>query len=232
MLRYAAGVDRRDFDLVASCFAPDFSGHFAGKDWSSRGDLIDFIKGVSYFHTTMHMMGNQFIEVEGDEASMETYAMLTHHATRANGKPYRLNTSGNHYVERVERRDGDWVIVERGGEPRWAPTGVTQVASGEPAVRWLLDRAEIHDLMMRYALGVDLRDYDRIRSCFAEGFRARYGSREFRELDELIAFIRGVEHFASTTHFLGNQLIELGSSPGSTGSPGSPGSPGSTGSPC
>ena len=39
-------------------------------------------------------------------------------------------------------------------------------------MQWLLDRAEIHDLMMQYALGVDLRDYERIRNCFASTFRA------------------------------------------------------------
>ena len=118
--------------------------------------------------------------------------------------------SRGQYVEDLTRRDGRWVITRRGGEPRWAPTGVTaRVHADEPAVQWLLDRAEIHDLMMQYALGVDLRDYERIRNCFASSFRASYGPREFTDADELIEFISGVEHFPSTTHFLGTQLIDV-----------------------
>jgi len=61
IMRYAAGVDRRDFELVASCFAPDVNGEFAGKHWQRRDALVEFISGVRYFHTTMHMLGNQFI---------------------------------------------------------------------------------------------------------------------------------------------------------------------------
>ena len=97
---------------------------------------------------------------------------------------------------------------------RWAPTGVRGLDSDDPAVRWLLDRAEIHDLLVQYALGVDQRDYERIRRCFAPGFHAAYGDREFDDLDELCAFISGVEHFHSTTHFLGTQLIEVAAAPG------------------
>jgi hypothetical protein len=63
--------------------------------------------------------------------------------------------------------------------------------------------------MMQYALGVDLRDYDRIRNCFASSFRAVYGAHEFTDGDALIDFISGVEHFASTTHFLGSTLIDV-----------------------
>jgi 3-phenylpropionate/cinnamic acid dioxygenase small subunit len=209
IMRYAAGVDRRDFTLVAACFAADVTGDFAGQSWESRDALVEFISGVRYFHTTMHMMGNQFIEVAGDSASLDSYAMLTHHATRPGESDWLLNRSANLYVEKLERRDGSWVIARRGGEPSYAPTGVTAVKSDDLAVRWLLDRAEIHDLMMSYALGVDLRDYERIAACFAPRFRAVYFDREFTEVAPLLDFIRGVELFESTTHFLGNQLIEI-----------------------
>ena len=63
--------------------------------------------------------------------------------------------------------------------------------------------------MVSYALGVDEHDYDRVRACFAPGFRARYGDHEFGDLDPLIEYISGVEHFVSTTHFMASQLIEV-----------------------
>jgi hypothetical protein len=135
--------------------------------------------------------------------------MLTHHRIDDDGTPSELNVSGGRYVEKLGRRDGRWVIVQRGGDPEWAPTGVTQATSADPSVRWLLDRAEIHDVMMHYALGVDLRDYERIARCFASDFDASYGDRRFTDITPLIEFIRGVERFDSTTHFLGSQLIDV-----------------------
>ena len=211
MMRYAAAVDRRDWQLLEDCFVPDLVvlGWGDGK-FKNRADLLEFIKGVAYFHTTMHMMGNQFIEVDGDTGAMDTYAMLTHHHDGPDGEPLELNMSGNRYVEKVSRRDGRWVIHQRGGEPVWSPTGVTAATTDDPAVQWLLDRAEIHDVQMHYALGIDLRDWDRIRACFADQFHATYGPLgAFTDHDKLIEFIKGVEHFDSTTHFMGTQLIEV-----------------------
>jgi ketosteroid isomerase-like protein len=208
-MNYCAGVDRRDFDLVASCFAEDVDASAWGSGFTNRENMMRYISGVAVFHTTMHMFGNQFIEVDGDAAQADSYAMLTHHRDDADGTTHELNVSGGRYVERLVRRDGRWVITRRGGDPVWAPTGVTRMHTADPATQWLLDRAEIHDLMMQYALGVDLRDYDRIRSSFASSFRASYGPREFTDADALIDFISGVEHFESTTHFLGTQLIDV-----------------------
>jgi SnoaL-like domain len=208
-MRYCAGVDRRDFDLVRSCFAEDLEADGWGAGFVDREAMLRYISGVAVFHTTMHMFGNQFIEVDGDTAQVDTYAMLTHHRDDVDGVTHELNVSGGRYVERLARRDDRWLITRRGGDPVWAPTGVTAVHADDAATQWLLDRAEIHDLMMQYALGVDLRDYERIRRCFASSFRAAYGPREFTDADELIEFISGVEHFESTTHFLGTQLIDV-----------------------
>jgi hypothetical protein len=209
VMRYADGVDRRDMERVRACFAPDLEVDGWGGGFADRDSMIEYISGVAIFHTTMHMFGNQYIEVDGDRAHVDTYAMLTHHRDDADGVTRELNISRGLYVEDLTRRDGRWVVTRRGGDPMWAPTGTTDLTTDDRATQWLLDRAEIHDLMMQYALGVDLRDYDRIRKCFASSFRASYGSREFTDADELIDFISGVEHFPSTTHFLGTQLIDV-----------------------
>lgn len=208
MNRYAAGVDRRDMDLVASCFTPDVDAQAWG--FTDRDSLVAFISGVSTFHTTMHMMGNQFIDVSGDTATMASYAMLTHHGQQPDGQPWELNLSGNRYVEELVLGDDGWVIRKRGGEPNYSIRGVSGLSSTDADVQWLLDRAALHDLMMQYALGIDLREYElRIRPCFADRFHAAYGPAEFDDIDELLAFIKGVEHFASTNHFLGTHLAEI-----------------------
>ena len=160
VMRYARGVDTRDMEAVRSCFAPDCDVSRWGPGMTDREAMIDYISGVGHFHTTMHMMGNQFVEVDGDAGQVDSYAMLTHHSDDRAGRTHQMNMNGSRYVERVARRDGRWVVTQRGGEPRWAPIGVTGAVTDDPATQWLLDRAEIHDLMMQYALGVDLRDYD------------------------------------------------------------------------
>ena len=209
LMRYAWACDRREFDVQASCFVPDLGGTWGFGPIPDRDTMMDYIRQVARFHTTMHFLGNEFIEVDGDEASLQAHAMLMHRATRRDGSTFEYNATDRRYSERLERREGRWIIVERMVEPLWAPTGVTGVETSDPAVQWLLDRAEIHDLMASYALGVDLRDYDRVRACFAPGFRAVYGDHEFRDLEPLIEYISGVEHFVSTLHFMGSQLIEV-----------------------
>lgn len=209
VMRYAQGVDTRDMELVRDCFSPDCDVSRWGPDLADREAMIEYIRGVGHFHTTMHMMGNQFVEIDGDAGTVDSYAMLTHHRDGGDGVLAKLDGSANRYVERVERRGGRWVITRRGGDPTWAPFGVTSLTTDDPTVQWLLDRAEIHDLMMHYALAVDRRDYDAIRRCFAPDFHAAYGDREFDDLDALCEFISGVEHFHSTTHFLGTHLVDV-----------------------
>ena len=142
LMRYSFALDRREFPEVAACFAPDVGGEWTFGPIADRDALLDYIRGVARFHTTMHFMGNEFIEVDGDHASLQAYAMLLHRATRRDGTTFEHNPSDRLYSERLERREGQWVIVERKAEPRWAPTGVTGAETSDPAVQWLLDRAE------------------------------------------------------------------------------------------
>jgi hypothetical protein len=206
---YAAGVDRRDFDLVASCFAEDVGGPFGGTERRDRDALIEYISGVRFFHTTMHMMGNTLIEVTGDVAQLDTDAMIKHRGATQDGRDIEMNMSGSRYGEQLARRDGSWCITRRAVPPVSTRVGVESVASDDPAVRWLLDRAEIHDLLTRYAVGVDERNYAPVRACFARRLHANYLGHEFDDLDALTDFIRGVEHFGWTRHFFSRPLLSL-----------------------
>jgi SnoaL-like domain len=208
-MRYADGVDRRDMEQVRSCFAADVEVVGWGGGFPDRDAMITYISGVAIFHTTMHMFGNQYIAVDGERGHVDTYAMLTHHRDDPTGVTREMNVSGALYVEDLARRDGRWVITRRGGEPMWASIGPVDAAADDPATKWLLDRAEIRDVIMQYALGVDLRDYGRIANCFASAFHAVYGPHEYTDLHDLLEFIAGVENFPSTTHFLGTQLVDV-----------------------
>src|SRR5262245_25662560 len=115
VMRYAKGVDTRDFDLVGSCFAPDvIVDGWGPHPFNGRTDLIDYIRGVAHFDMTMHMFGNQYIHLDGDSATVDSYAMLTHHRP-----DWILNVSNARYTEKLARTTDGWVIVHRGSDPVW-----------------------------------------------------------------------------------------------------------------
>jgi hypothetical protein len=117
ILRYARGVDRRDWDLVRSCFADD--ALIEGTRFS--GPIDEYLEtlrpGVESFPTTMHFMGNQLADIDGERASTETYA-IAHHFADPDGRVERL-VMGVRYLDDLERRDGRWVIVRRRAVSDW-----------------------------------------------------------------------------------------------------------------
>lgn len=155
LVRYACAVDRRDFDAVADCFAPDFSGVFGGAHRESRAALVDFIRGVSHFHTTLHWMGPSRIALDGDRARITSPALISHRLDRPDGSLFRFDNGEALYREAVERRADGWRIVARDAEPVEPLDGVRGLESRDPALAWLLDRAAVDDALARFALERD-----------------------------------------------------------------------------
>jgi hypothetical protein len=117
LVRYCRGIDRRDPEMVRSTYHPDaYDDH-----GSYKGDLDGFIEFVdkevySRFRTTMHKLGQALIEIDGDGATGETYAVC-HHVMAENGKDVADSVMGIRYLDRFERRAGEWRIARR--ELRW-----------------------------------------------------------------------------------------------------------------
>ena len=75
----------------------------------------------------------------------------------------------------------------------------------------LANRAEINDVMFRYARGVDRRDWQSVRACFHDD--ATDDHADFKgAIDEFIPWVSKM-HAAlpDSCHFLGNSLIEFAS---------------------
>ncbi|QJY49661.1 nuclear transport factor 2 family protein [Pseudonocardia broussonetiae] len=80
----------------------------------------------------------------------------------------------------------------------------------DAGLRRLLDRAEIHDVLMRYCRGVDRGDADLVRSAYHEGSWDDHGywtgpGEEFG--DFIVERLTGAT--LRTTHAVANELIEL-----------------------
>jgi 3-phenylpropionate/cinnamic acid dioxygenase small subunit len=86
------------------------------------------------------------------------------------------------------------------------------------AARVLADRLAIQDLAAHYARAVDRRDYDAFARIFTRDGRVAvyYGdpafvapTNEMRGIDKIMKGMRGIEQYRRTTHFVGNQTVEL-----------------------
>ncbi|MEU1525434.1 nuclear transport factor 2 family protein [Nocardia rhamnosiphila] len=110
--RYTRAIDRRDWDLLRTCYHPGAIDRHTGFE----GDIETFIafldEVLPRYPSTQHLVGQQYVEIDGDVARCESYGMATHHSGPG-GDPATDYTSGFRYIDRMERRDGEWRIADR-----------------------------------------------------------------------------------------------------------------------
>lgn len=110
IVRYCRGVDRLDRDLVLSAYHPDAiddHGIFVG----NPREFVDFFFRFhgERQHSTSHIIGNHFVELDGDTAHCETYWVYA----GMNREGVQLTMMGGRYIDRMERRKGRWAIADR-----------------------------------------------------------------------------------------------------------------------
>jgi hypothetical protein len=106
---YAMAIDRGDLDLLATCYwddADEDRGRFSGSLSEFLAWLADTL---AEFESCWHLLGEPWIEIDGDVAAVET-PCLGHHRLR-DGVTDRLIPC--RYVDRFERRGGAWRIARR-----------------------------------------------------------------------------------------------------------------------
>ena len=108
--RYARGLDRHDVELEASAFWPDAQvnyGFYSGlRDdfvaWGNDTHEANYVRHE-------HHITNQSVEIEGDVAHVESYVIYL-----LRGKDETsTHIGGARYIDRMERRGGDWRIAVR-----------------------------------------------------------------------------------------------------------------------
>jgi hypothetical protein len=117
---YARGIDRRDWDLVRSCFTEDALIEGSRATASAADYIAQLQPGVEYYPTTMHFMGNQLVEVDGDTGEVETYAVAYHWKSDVAGEDHPENIIvGVRYHDSVIRSGDGWLIARRHVDPDW-----------------------------------------------------------------------------------------------------------------
>jgi hypothetical protein len=106
--RYCRGIDRREYDLVRSCYHPDATDDHG----DFRGNVDEFIAYVASnlprYERTMHFIGNVLVEVSGDAARAESYLVAYHRLPPSSSKPERDFVVNLRYVDDFQRRSGGW----------------------------------------------------------------------------------------------------------------------------
>lgn len=153
---YSRGVDRFDFEAVRACYWPDATDDHG--DYKGEIDgFIDFLWQVlPRFDATGHFLGNMLIDVdlEAGVAGSETYAVAHHRYTKRDGRPADM-VGGLRYVDRFERREGEWRIAARVcafdwwrtdpvvGESAFEPSFTRGRRSSEDIVYHILERPPV-----------------------------------------------------------------------------------------
>ena len=116
LMRYCRGIDRRQLDLVRSCYHPDATDEHG--DFAGTVDQFVAHCGTSLqeFESTVHFVGNVLIEIDEfdpDLARCETYVVASHRVAPRGSRPRRDHVVGLRYVDDFECRDGRWLIACR-----------------------------------------------------------------------------------------------------------------------
>jgi hypothetical protein len=111
LYRYSRGVDRCDRATLASVYWPDaLDDHMV---FQGSGDaLLDYLSTAVLHMRTQHRLANILIEFDGaDAARCESYVVAYHNMPVDDGREDVI--FGGRYLDRFERRDGEWRIAYR-----------------------------------------------------------------------------------------------------------------------
>jgi len=109
MLKYAAGVDERDFDLYASCFMENVEVvDFGEAPINGRDEWVKYVKGaLDNYGPTQHMLGPQLATVDGDNAHCRTDVQALHYLKQPEGEILTLWAT---YETDMVRTNEGWKI--------------------------------------------------------------------------------------------------------------------------
>jgi hypothetical protein len=124
-LRYTRGVDRLDEELVRSAFHEDARAYHHSEPFSPD-ELVDWYwPRQPEREASQHYLTNHTIEINGDTAHGECYFLAVMKLRTSD----EIRTIGGRYVDRFERRDGEWRIAVRLVVSEWHAVGTAAIDS-------------------------------------------------------------------------------------------------------
>jgi hypothetical protein len=116
LTRFSRGMDRFDKEVYLSAFWPDgtmAAGPFVGSPEDCWNWAIPMHEAGQI--ATHHSLLNVTYDIRGDEAHTETYYIFV-----GRNRDESNWIAGGRYVDRLERRDGEWRIALRTNAIEWS----------------------------------------------------------------------------------------------------------------
>lgn len=171
MYRWCRAIDRLDLEAIRTVFHPDGvdrHGPFNG----TVDELIEWIRARhEKIPFSMHQVGNMLIEFAGpDLALVETYVRTTQRYPADAMASLAQLTGGaedgyehgadlftcSRYIDRFERRNGDWRIAQRTLSQDWKQVVPVPANAPKPQPGWFVGRRDQQDpvFLERAAVGL------------------------------------------------------------------------------
>lgn len=117
LLRYMRGVDRRDMSLVRSAFHPgatQTNPYLAPGEAGTVEGLIDLMSANALrIPMSMHLLGNIVYEFASEELAIVESYLIAYQVHRPDDGGQGFRETGSRYLDRFEKRDGEWKISKR-----------------------------------------------------------------------------------------------------------------------
>lgn len=136
--RYARACDRADEPMLRSCFHPDSRHRHGGFDGTSSDFCALAMRIILGTRLEKHLVTNVMIELDGDAATTECHYLAYHRQPDPPSGGDVDYFNGGRFIDRFERRGGEWRIAERLGlidYEAFHPVTERNVAKLSPAQR-------------------------------------------------------------------------------------------------
>lgn len=125
LARLARGEDRRDEALIRSACWSDGTSDYGVFKGSFTDYLGWVIPGSDAITNTQHFLGQSLIELNGDQARVETHLISYHRVAGEEGQDSDMCIGGR-YLDVMQKRDGEWRIFARtliyDWDKHWGPS--------------------------------------------------------------------------------------------------------------
>ncbi|GGN60103.1 hypothetical protein GCM10011349_41290 [Novosphingobium indicum] len=112
--RLARGEDRRSAELIRGCWWPEATFDYGVHGGDFETYLAWVVPGAHAIKDTQHVLGQTYIELNGDKAKAETHVISYHRVDMgAENGGERDTCIGGRYLDSFEKRDGEWRIADR-----------------------------------------------------------------------------------------------------------------------
>ncbi|MET0475983.1 MAG: nuclear transport factor 2 family protein [Mycobacterium sp.] len=111
LARLSRGLDRRDAELIRSCYWPEAIDDQAVAICSVDDVVAWVVPGDPAMVLTLHTLGQSLIDVHGDTATVETH-VTAYHRVRIDDAD-RDVVLGGRYLDRLQKRGDQWRINHR-----------------------------------------------------------------------------------------------------------------------